>query len=272
MHSNSRRTMASSALPPLPPPPPPLPPPPPIPVPLEQMTNKQLRALLKQKGMQATGGKAVLIERLKNGPQPVPFEKMKVKELQSLLKQQGLPVTGRKPELIERLKMGPIKGPKPKPWQHCQAKKDLKRALLDSTSPIHGMSMDAIRNADARYKQYPNFPKYYEDLKVQVAMEKKNVREDDVAVEEFMKNNPRSDLNKRGYPHWDTHAAKKLLEVDVANGLHEKMKPRELRRTREEYKEFPRDVFVKRVNREVDKQRCAEFWAFKRNKRGMKNS
>ena len=48
------------------------------------------------------------------------------------------------------------------------------------------------------------------------------------------------------------------------------MKPRELHRIREEYKKFPRSVFAKRVSREVDKQKCAEFWTHKRNKRGMK--
>jgi hypothetical protein len=45
---------------------------------------------------------------------------------------------------------------------------------------------------------------------------------------------------------------------------------RKLRLTRKEYKEFPSNVFVKRVNREKDKQKTAGFWAFNRNKKGMK--
>ena len=93
---------------------------------------------------------------------------------------------------------------------------------------------------------------------------------DDVTAKQHMRDFPRSSLNKRGYPHRDTHAAKELLEVDVADKMHRKKKPQEIRDTQDVYKEFPADVFVKRVNQEVAKQRVALFWAFKRNKKGMK--
>ena len=132
------------------------------------------------------------------------------------------------------------------------------------------MSVENIRKSDDRYKQYPNFPKYYKDLTERVALEKERVKLDDVVARRHMRDFPRSSLNKRGYPHWDTHAAKELLEVDVANKLHERMKPRKLRDTRDAYKEFPKDVFTKRVNQEAAKQRAARFWADKRNKKGMK--
>lgn len=197
-------------------------------------------------------------------------EGMKVKELQSLLKQKGLPVTGRKAELIDRLKNASSNGPKPKAWQHSNAKKDLKRALLDPNSPIHNMSVEDIRDSDERYKKYPNFLKYYRDLKAHVEAEKKRVQADDIAAELYIKNNPRPSKNERGYPYWDTHPAKTLLEVDVANKMNEKMKPAQLRNTRDAYKEFPMDIFTKRVNQEVSKQKAARFWAYKRNKRGMK--
>ena len=188
------------------------------------MTVEQLKALLRQKGLPVSGRKAELIQRLNspamNTPQPMSLEQLKVPQLQSLLKQKGLPVSSKKAELIKRLKNGSsgVPKPKPKPWQHSSAKKDLKRALLDPTSPIHNMSVEDIRNSDERYQQYPNFEKYYKDLKAQVEAEKKQVKEDDIAVERHMRNNPRSTNNKRGYPHWDTHAAKQLLEVDVAKG------------------------------------------------------
>ena len=184
--------------------------------------------------------------------------------------QKGLPVSGRKSELIERLKNGVPPGPKPKAWQHSEAKKQLKRDLLDPKSPIHGMSVEAIRNSDTRYQQYPNFAKYYKDLRKQVEEEKKQVRFDDVRAREFRKNFPRNRLNERGYPHWDTHPAKQLLEKDVANKLHEKMKPCHLREKRGAYMDFPADVFAKRVYAEIDKQRAARFWAYKRNNARMK--
>jgi len=197
------------------------------------------------------------------------LEKMTVNQLKPLLRQKGVPVSGRKAELISRLLNG-YTGPKPKPWQHSQAKKDLKRALLDPTSPIHKMTVEEIRKSDDRYTKYPNFEKYYRDLKEHVEAEKEQVKQDDATAERHMANNPRSHLNKRGYPHWDTHAAKALLGVDVANGMHQKMKPLQLRNARSACTEFPADVFTKRVHREVSKQKGAEFWAHKRNKRGMK--
>jgi len=56
---------------------------------------------------------------------------------QNATRQKGLPVSGRKKELVHRLKNGSKKGgPKPKAWQHSDAKKDLKRALLDPRSHI----------------------------------------------------------------------------------------------------------------------------------------
>ena len=170
------------------------------------------------------------------------LQSLTVKQLQQLLRQKGLPITGRKSELKVRLNQEAVEnqGPKPKPWQHSTAKKNLKRALLDPKSPIHGMSMEQIRASDNRYKQYPNFPKYYNDLKVRVALERERVRLDDMLVRMHLRDCPRPARANRGYPHWNTHAAKALLEVDVLNDLHKEKKPQELRKTRREYKSFPK--------------------------------
>ena len=93
---------------------------------------------------------------------------------------------------------------------------------------------------------------------------------DDVTAKQHMRDFPRSSLNKRGYPHRDTHAAKELLEVDVADKMHRKKKPQEIRDTWDAYKEFPADVLTKQVNQEAAKQRVALFWACKRSKKRMK--
>jgi len=132
------------------------------------------------------------------------------------------------------------------------------------------MRMEQIRASDNRYKQYPNFPKYYNDLKVRVVLERERVRLDDMLVRMHLRDCPRPAHANRGYPHWNTHAAKALLEVDVFNDLHKEKKPQELGKTRREYREFPKDIFAKRVSQEVAKQRAARFWADKRNKSGMK--
>ena len=100
--------------------------------------------------------------------------------------------------------------------------------------------------------------------------EKKQVHQDNVKAERHIRNNQHSLLNKRGYPHWHKHPAKEFLEVDVANKLHERMSRSQLQQSRAAYMAFPPEVFAKCVNREIDKQRAAKFWAHKRNKQGMK--
>lgn len=198
------------------------------------------------------------------------LSKLKVPELKSRLKKKGLPVGGRKNDLIERLRKYPNGYQKPKAWQYSNARKKLKRDLLSPTSSIHNMGVGDIWKSDTQYQQYPNFPKYYKDLKKQVEAEKKQAHLDDVKAERHIRNNPQSHLNKRGYPHWHNHPAKEFLEVDVANKLHERMSRSKLRETRSAYMAFPADVFTKRVNREAEKQKAVQFWAYKRNKRGMK--
>ena len=132
------------------------------------------------------------------------------------------------------------------------------------------MSIEQIRASDNRYKQYPNFPKYYNDLKVHVALERERIWLDDMLVRTHLRDCPRPARANKGHPHLNTHAAKALLEVDVSNDLHKEKKPQELRKTQIEYREFPIYVFAKRVSQEAAKQRAAQFWADKRNKSGMK--
>ncbi len=181
---------------------------------LEKLTVEQLKALLREKKLPVSGRKNELVQRLKNGPNeaadPASLEKLTVEQLKALLRKKKLPVSGRKNELVQRLKNGPNEGgSKPKAWQHSDANKDLKRAVLDPTSSIHNMSLESVRRSDDRFGQYPNFAKYFAKLKLQVQEEKLRVHHDNIAVQKYRQCNPRSYLNKRGYPHWDTHPAKK---------------------------------------------------------------
>ena len=105
------------------------------------------------------------------------------------------------------------------------------------------MSVDNIWKSDARYQQYPTFPKYYKDSKEHVEAEKKETHLDDIAAERHTKNHPQSHLNKRGYPHWHTHPVKECLGVDLINNLHKSTRPSQLRKTRSEYKQFSKGCF-----------------------------
>jgi len=201
---------------------------------------------------------------------PNDLENHTVQQLKDLLKLRNLPVSGRKAELISRLRTYSGR-PKPsKQWQYSQAKKDLKKALLDSNHAFHSMTPESIHNSDEKYKQYPLFQDYLEEMKKQVKQEKEQVQLDDAMARMHIASFPRASLNRRGYPHWDTHPAKQWLEVDVANRLHKIMSRRCLRKTRACYQEFPKEVFTARVNAEVTRQKAARFWAYKRNHKGMK--
>ena len=118
------------------------------------MTVKQLRSLLRQRELPVPGRKSVLVGRLKNNEgqniDTADYKSLNVKQLQSLLRQRGLPLSGRKRELVERLQHGgrgrsTKTGPKPKAWQHREAKKDLKRSLLNPSSPIHNMTLEDMK-------------------------------------------------------------------------------------------------------------------------------
>ena len=57
------------------------------------------------------------------------------------------------------------------------------------------MYIAAIKESDKRFMQYPNFEKYYRDLKKRVEEEKMIVRFDDIAAEEHINNNPTPEKN-----------------------------------------------------------------------------
>ena len=73
-------------------------------------------------------------------------------------------------------------------------------------------------------------------------MEREHVQLDDMLVQMHLRDCPRPARANRGYPHWNTHAAKKLLEVDVLNNLHKKKKPNSERL--EENTESSRKMFL----------------------------
>lgn len=79
-----------------------------------------------------------------------------------------------------------------------------------------------------------------------------------------------STMTKQGYPHWHTHAAKQLLADDVQFGRMCAMKPSKFHTTRDEYKEFPLEVFRRHIYQEQRKQRELPLKIAKRNKHGLK--
>jgi hypothetical protein len=72
------------------------------------------------------------------------------------------------------------------------------------------------------------------------------------------------------YPRWDASEAQRLLKIDVTEGKHNEMQPRELRETRVECQAFPPGVFGKHIQQEVRSRRETPCWAAKRAKKARK--
>ena len=109
-------------------------------------------------------------------------------------------------------------------------------------------------------------------MSIKEALEAKGkvVEEDIKLIREELAALKLSNMSQRGYPHWHTHAAKKLLAEDVLLGQNGAMKPKEFRTTRNEYKEFPLGVFRSHIYQEQRKQREMPLKIAKRNKLGQK--
>jgi hypothetical protein len=66
--------------------------------------------------------------------------------------------------------------------------------------------------------------------------------------------------NNKPYPRWGGTVAEDLLKIDIDEGKHETMKPRELQATRPEYSLYPLKVFRDHVQQER-RARCGRnYW------------
>lgn len=75
---------------------------------------------------------------------------------------------------------------------------------------------------------------------------------------------PRKEVDDDGDPFFDLHPAKQLLEEDIiTNNKHKKMKPEELRQSRDEYKVFPKEKFRPRVYQAIRRQRFLNYLKLK---------
>jgi hypothetical protein len=83
---------------------------------------------------------------------------------------------------------------------------------------------------------------------------------DDMLVQMHLSNWPRPAHVNKGYPYWNTHAAKKLLEVDVLSNLHKKEKPQELRKPRRKHREFPKTCFCQMGESRGGKAESSMIW------------
>lgn len=125
---------------------------------------------------------------------------------------------------------------------------------------------------DPRFLRYDktNFATNLRNLRKVIKTNIAKIQFDDQAALDHINNFPPSDINNRGNVRLDGHPAKNLLELDVAAGYADNMKPSELKKTRPEYECFGTKQWCKAVNKERSKQKQDEFWIDERNREGAR--
>jgi hypothetical protein len=89
-------------------------------------------------------------------------------------------------------------------------------------------------------------------------------------VNDRMIQSPQPENAPFGYPQWyGTEAQQRLHEI-VQSGMNEFMDLEDLRETRDDWKKFPLDIFVRRVSTEEKRHRASGYWENKKKKQEHK--
>lgn len=161
---------------------------------------------------------------------------------------------------------------KTKGWRGSEAKDVLLKLLLDKKSLIQKKTDDEIYNSHACFQEFDEkyFKKKVKDVRKSAARINEVIDEQEMEFQKDQLAWPRNAMTIRGYPFWDTHRASVLLEQDVKDGLDSLYEPSELRALREEYQDFPLEVFRKHIYQERRKQKEGVYWIPTRNRKAQK--
>ena len=248
---------------------------------LARKTCPELRVLLRIQGLKISGLKTALLDRLLGFEEQEGFqikvsqhvidfghgevEKARLEEkrqrllsrtnmeLRAVLKTRRQAVSGNKDELINRL-LG--QEDNNKSIENSRIAKLLEREIFNqSDRRINGspMEAEALYHSRGLYQQYSfeAFENLLDNLQAKDSKMRKKAAIDDASVVkqlEFI--GGMEEITYWGYKSWRNHAGKPLLRQDIKDGLHKTMNPKELWRSRPEYKDL-KHVFGKRIQQEI---------------------
>ncbi len=153
-------------------------------------------------------------------------------------------------------------------WLGSKARSLLLKALMDKKSYVHNKTDQEIYDSHKSFKEFE--PIYFQScltkLRKKAETNLRIIAEEEAAYEKDCNAHPRAELCSRGYPHWQYHPADKMLREDVKSGLANTKRPLDLWQSRDEYQDFPLDVFRGHIYQESRAQREANYWVPKRNK------
>lgn len=140
-------------------------------------------------------------------------------------------------------------------WKKSEAKNMLRVDLINGNVPADMAPMDVykMRPEYAEFK-YENFRTNLNNLRTAVAENITQMQRDSLYFghdKAIMRHEMRNADEPRSRVWIETQASV-LLKLDINEGLHEHLTPSELYQSREEYQEFPLQVFRNHIYQEVD--------------------
>jgi hypothetical protein len=158
-------------------------------------------------------------------------------------------------------------------WRSSAARAILLRDL-EPGGLLVGMDHETAENVFAYYKGKPGFEQVVlsqfkarlSDHRKQASRDRKYAERDSEACRVDRLVHPRNTKNPRGQLVFDIHPAKRLLRMDIANGMHKTMSPSELQATRPAYGEFEPKIFTHRIYQEVRRTKFLHWLELQRNK------
>jgi hypothetical protein len=142
-------------------------------------------------------------------------------------------------------------------------KKMLANGIVDGTYPDF-MDPEAVYGDKHEFRQYKwiNFKSNLSNLRAAIKRDIHRANADAANVAIDLQLYSPAPLAAQGYPVWAESAAERQLKIDVDNGRHLTMKPKELYGLddRPEYRAWPLKVFRKHIHQEVRSRKTQAYW------------
>jgi hypothetical protein len=152
-------------------------------------------------------------------------------------------------------------------WKDSRAKKKLTKDILSGKVPPEWKPKRVLATRSELYKPYEkNFGNNLRNLRKSLIAQQDRADEDDAAVWHDLNLFPRSNNDPRGYPRWHGSAAQRLLKEDISAGKHIRLLPREIQKTRDEYKLYPLKVFSDHICQEKTSRHAKSYWLSRQKK------
>ena len=145
-------------------------------------------------------------------------------------------------------------------WRNSNEKEVLRKDIVDFkvTEDMAAAQVYEMHNGIYKKFELKHFTTNLRNLRKSVEADRERMYFDSAAYySDMSKQRPPRSQTK---PHWNTHVAKDLLEIDLDEGLNTVMTPLELWLTRGEYQVFELEVFRKHIHQAVGARLKKEYW------------